>query len=327
MGLSILTGALSFVGSANAIDLIVNGSFEDVTDVGVDTTPLGWSGVCRGYNFSAVYWAGPSIPAAENPGSIYTWRHRGDVSDGAFATPMTQKVDLTAGASAANIDAGRGQYTFSGWMASYTENTDQPYLTVRFLDANTNQVGGTVILDRASSLFFTTFADGVTVFDSNTHLHSWAKYVKTGAIPPLARMATVGIQHSPNFPFSGGPDTYVDLVKLDVTVADLRWHSRDGSHLEGRDADKHSIYAWTLAFGVVTHVPNQLQRHRPGRPADQRDLVHRGDLPDTAHGLCDSVRLCQHPRFHWPHGSSALGNTDVGQFARTSPGAVGRDVD
>ena len=32
MGLSILTGALSFVGSANAIDLIVNGSFETGTN-------------------------------------------------------------------------------------------------------------------------------------------------------------------------------------------------------------------------------------------------------------------------------------------------------
>ena len=108
-GLAILAGGLSFVGSAGAIDLIVNGSFEDVTAVGVDTTPLGWSGVCRGYNFSAVYWAGPAIPAAENPGSIYTWRQRGAVSDGAFATPMTQMVNLTAGASAANIDASRGQ--------------------------------------------------------------------------------------------------------------------------------------------------------------------------------------------------------------------------
>src|SRR5436190_23900200 len=34
MGLSILAGGLAFVGSANAVDLIVNGSFEDGQNVG-----------------------------------------------------------------------------------------------------------------------------------------------------------------------------------------------------------------------------------------------------------------------------------------------------
>ncbi len=58
--------------------------------------------------------------------------------------------------------------------------------------------------------------------------HSWIKYVATGVIPANARQATVFITRSPNAS-TGGTDsdgaghasaqTYVDLVKLDVTGA------------------------------------------------------------------------------------------------------------
>ncbi len=222
-GLAILAGGLAFVGSANAVDLIVNGSFEDTT--GSDATPAGWTGVCRGYNFSAAYFTGPAIPDAEGPGSMYSWRHRGSSDDAAFATPMTQVVDLLGGASVADIDAGRAQYTFSAWLASYGtpgSNPEMPYLTLQFMDGANAQVGGTVALDRVTSAFFTTFADGVTVFDSASHLHDWAKYVRTSAVPIGARTVVVAIQHSPNAGLSGGADTYTDLVKLDVTVAETR---------------------------------------------------------------------------------------------------------
>jgi hypothetical protein len=229
MGLSILAGGLSFVGSANAVDLIINGSFETVIgtisayNCFTDGTELGWNGTvsCIAYGYN--YFSGPVIPASEGPGDDYSWNQDGDSTHTTgYTIPLTQTVDLTAGASAANIDSGQGQYTFSAWMSSYTLQNDQPYLTLQFFDANTNQVGATVALDRVHSLFFTTFADGVTVFDSSGHLHDWAKYVKTAAIPALARMATVGIQHSPNGTLSGRPDTYVDLVKLDVITANTR---------------------------------------------------------------------------------------------------------
>jgi hypothetical protein len=174
-------------------------------------------------------------------------------------------VNLTAGASAANIDASRGQYTFSAWLASYTENPEQPYLTVQFLDANTNQVGGTVIFDRVNGLFFTRFADGVTTFDSDAHLHSWAKYVKTGAIPPLARMARVGIQHSPNSSLSGGPDTYVDLVKLDVSVADTR-PSVDAATPGGSGVPANTSINVTLRDGFFTVNTNTIAFRFDGTP-------------------------------------------------------------
>jgi hypothetical protein len=251
-GLAILAGGLAFVGSAQALDLIVNGSFEDAT--GSDAAPAGWTGACRGYNYTAVYFTGPRVPASENPGNIYSWRHRGSLSDDIYGTPMTQTVNLLTAAPAADIDAGRGQYTFSAWMASYgtpNANPEMPYVTVQFLDAADAPVGTLVALDRVTGAFFTTFADGVTVFDSSTHAHDWAKYVRTSVIPSGARKALVGIQHSPNAGLSNTPDTYTDLVKLDVTVAETR-PSLDSANPAGANAAATSPVKINLLDGAIT---------------------------------------------------------------------------
>jgi hypothetical protein len=212
-GLSILASGLAFVGAAHATDLIVNGSFEDGPDVG-------WVGYFKTYNFTQAYFTGPPIPESENPGLIYSWRH--GTAEGQYAGPCIQTVDLTAAVAADDIDAGSAQYTFSAWLASYGQpgsNPEMPYLTVQFLDAANNQVGGTVVIDRVVDNWFVTYADGTTTFDTTTHLHDWAKYVRTSTVPPGSRSATVGITHSPNAGLSGTPDTYTDLVKLDVEKA------------------------------------------------------------------------------------------------------------
>ena len=213
MGLSILTSGLAFVGAANATDLIVNGSFEDAPGVG-------WTGHFKTYNYTPAYFTGPPIPATEDPGTRYSWQH-GSAS-GVYTLPCPQTVDLTAGVGISDIDAGKGQFTFSAWLASYGQpsaNPEMPYLTLNFFDDQSAPVGGTVIIDRVLANGFQTFADGTTTFDSTTHLHDWAQYVRTGSIPPGARSALVGITHSPNAQLSGTPDTYTDLVKLDVDVA------------------------------------------------------------------------------------------------------------
>jgi hypothetical protein len=214
LGLSILAGGLAFVGSANAVDLIVNGSFEEPPTVG-------WAGSFRTYNFSAAYYRGPAIPESENPGSVYSWRH--GITDTDFSGPCTQTVDLTTALFPEDIDAGRGTFMFSAWLASYgnpNSNPERPYVTVEFFDGSgTTQVGATAVLDRASGLNFVQFANGVTVFDSTTHEHHWAKYVSNGAIPAGARTARVGITRNPAAGLSGNPDTYTDLVKLDVDTA------------------------------------------------------------------------------------------------------------
>jgi len=204
IGLSILAGGLSFVGAANAVDLILNGSFEAITggtpnsyNSITDGTLAGWDGVISGISYGYNYFSGPVIPASENPGLVYSWNQDGEFPHTAYTNALTQTVDLTNGVSAANIDAGSGQYTFSAWMSSYTLQDDQPYLTVRFFDASTNQVGGMAIFDRVHSLFFTSFAadfPAPSVFNQTANFHDWAKYVKTAGIPRLARTAVVGIQ-------------------------------------------------------------------------------------------------------------------------------------
>src|ERR1041385_4356178 len=167
LGLSILTGALSFVGSANAIDLLVNGNFES-------DAPTGWPYFLT-YNHSAVYYDGPAIPASELPGNRYSWRH-GSVN-GAWANFVTptnevdhlqynlqfaasQTVALTNALTGAAIDGGLGRYTFSAWLASYTSNPEQPYVVLRFFDiAGTTQVGGNVIFDRTTNALAVSYAD------------------------------------------------------------------------------------------------------------------------------------------------------------------------
>ncbi|HXI51319.1 MAG TPA: hypothetical protein VNH84_07435, partial [Candidatus Saccharimonadales bacterium] len=133
-GLSILAGGLVFAGSAAATDIIVNGSFEDGPGVG-------WIGDFGTYNYTPeqAYYSGPPIPASENPGSFYSWRHGLTATD--FSGPLTQSVLLSAAATDADIDAGRGTFVFSAWLASYTD-PERPYVTVQFMDASMAPVGG-----------------------------------------------------------------------------------------------------------------------------------------------------------------------------------------
>ena len=66
-----------------------------------------------------------------------------------------------------------------------------------------------------------TYADGTTSFPLDlSGDHNWIKYVATGWIPAGAREAVVFLTRSPNAGMDQAlPDTYVDLVKLDVTGA------------------------------------------------------------------------------------------------------------
>jgi hypothetical protein len=159
LALSILAGGLSFVGTANAIDLIWNGSFE-ISGVGYPTGPnsgsgTDWNGFFDQINYSQAYYAGPAVPAAEGPGDNYSWTQAAFWSgwshlnfpedEGSFlanemyAFALNQTVSLTNAVSAANIDAGLGQYTFSVWLASYTGNPEQPFVVLRFFDDTATQ--------------------------------------------------------------------------------------------------------------------------------------------------------------------------------------------
>src|SRR5262245_29856942 len=192
MGVSILAGSLAFVGAANAVDLIKNGSFEN-TIGGIasyncreDGTDVGWDGLVSCINYSFAYYDGPPIPASENPGHAYAWKLQGGTDTyQSFVTPtnstdflqydlqyaLKQSVNLTNAVSTADLDAGRGQYSFSAWLASYGKphsNPEQPFLDLRFFDATgTKQLGTDVIFDRTDSTFAQFFADGTSNFPGN----------------------------------------------------------------------------------------------------------------------------------------------------------------
>src|SRR5207244_8877607 len=128
MGVAILAGGLSFVGTANAVDLILNGGFESV--IGgtpqyggrTDGTEAGWNGIVSSLPYSGAYYSGPAIPASEGPSAFHSWRHQSAVGAySLFTTPTAdlsyvtvysfkQSVNLTNGLSGADIDAGRSQY-------------------------------------------------------------------------------------------------------------------------------------------------------------------------------------------------------------------------
>jgi hypothetical protein len=220
-GLAILAGGLAFVGSANALDLIVNGSFENPTN--------GWAGYWRTYNYSATYYAGPPVPASEGPSNLYGWRHASaNNAWGSFTTPAadpsqalafanTQTVELTNALTGAAIDAGLGRYTFSAWLASWTANPEQPYINLRFLDASgVNQMGTDVAFDRATANLWVGNADSNDPTPPDASNHMWSKYLTTAPVPLGARKAKVYVTRSFNSGLSGSPDTYVDLIKLNV---------------------------------------------------------------------------------------------------------------
>lgn len=206
VGLAILSGGLAFVGSASATDLILNGSFE--------APNLGeWNGSFGTYNYSEAYFAGPPVPESENPGLHYSWRHRNGNND----TPLTQRLDLSAGIAVSDIDAGSGKFAFSAWLASYTQDPEVALLSVDFLDAADLPIGGRIEISGASNTYVVKNADGTG--PEGWTRKNWSKYLREGSIPAGARAAIVGITHDPAAGLSGNPDTYVDLVSFDVSVS------------------------------------------------------------------------------------------------------------
>jgi hypothetical protein len=262
LGLSILAGGLAFVGSANAVDLIQNGSFEIEGRVPSGSVLTGWSGFMGTYNHSGeAYYFGPGIPDSENPGAVYSWQHRAvaGVNGPAGVAQVTQTVDLTTAVTAADIDAGRGRYTFSAWLASYTDNPEQPYLTVQFFNGSSTQMGSTVIFDRTSANFWVRNADSTDLTPPSASNHMFSKYLQTAGIPSGARTATVGIGRSPNAGLGGSPDTYVDLVKLDVEAVVFVPPSVASAQPVGPNTRPDAIVSVALQDGTTQVNTNTIQ--------------------------------------------------------------------
>jgi hypothetical protein len=220
---AVLAGGLAFVGTAEATELITDGSFENTKATsspivkygGVANPGLGggWSSFST-YLYSTLY----TMPGPAGSGQQYLRPYpSGDHGIPQSSAVVTQLVSLTATTSLtpAKIDAGSGKYTMSAWFSSYLMQGDFSDLTLKFLNATNGVVGDPIPL-------------GGTDFVSNIPTESNAKYgnakdwvqdLRTDTIPAGARFALVTV--AAGSPSVGSPDGYVDLVSLDVVDAAL----------------------------------------------------------------------------------------------------------
>src|SRR5882672_670604 len=209
VGLSILAGGLSFVGAANAVDLVVDGSYESATNNVNGSGKIGYSGndaagVDGGWtHFSTyAYFAGYTQAGATGSGQMYLRPY----ADANSSQTVSQTNSLTRAITTAQIDASQGQYTFSAWFSTYHGQNDYSDLTLQFLDGSLNEVGSAVSI--GGSAFVTALAGG----GGN---RAWGKDTRTGLVPPGARYAALtSVSHA----VVNLPDGYVDLVGLDVTA-------------------------------------------------------------------------------------------------------------
>lgn len=222
-GVAILAGGLAFVGSAEATELITDGSFENtkassnpVVKVGGQANPGvggGWSTFST-YLYSTLY----TMPGPSGSGLGFLRPYpSGQYGITQSSTVVTQLVSLTASTSLtpAKIDAGAGRYRISAWFSSYLTQGDFSDLTLKFLDANNSVIGEPIALGG------TDFVSNIPT-ESNSkfpNAKDWAQDVRADTIPAGARLALVTV--AAGSPASGAPDGYVDLVSLDVADAAL----------------------------------------------------------------------------------------------------------
>ena len=204
LGLSILAGSLSFVGAANAMDIVVDGSYESSTNSisgfigqggndpgGIDG---GWTSFTT-YTYSANY----TQPGPAGSGQVYLRPYSPNQT-------VSQVVSLTRAITTAQIDGSQGHYTSSAWFCTYKGQNDYSDLTLQFLDEFQSPIGSPVALGGA------TF---VAALPGGNDLRAWGQDTKSGLVPPGARYASIT---TVSYAMSGLPDGYVDLVSLDVTA-------------------------------------------------------------------------------------------------------------
>jgi hypothetical protein len=208
-GLAILAGGMAFVGTAQAVDVIIDGNFENTTGSGIvrnggTTGPGvggGWSSFST-YLYSTEYAnAGPA-----NCGIQFLRPYAPNQT-------VTQLVSLTnaTGLTTTDIDGGQGRYTISAWFSSYLSQGDYSTLTVDFLDASGGVVGSSLPLGGFD--FVAAIPTGPSPTGKYANGKNWAQDSQSEIIPSGARTAQVSITSTA---VGGLPDGYVDLVSLDV---------------------------------------------------------------------------------------------------------------
>jgi len=154
MGLAVLAGGLAFVGSAEATELIIDGSFENTTTspnnpvvkVGGTDNPSvggGWS-VFSTYLYSTQY----TLPLSGGGLQFLRPYPSGTYQIAQSSTNMTQTASLTATTTLtpARIDGGLGRFTLSAWFCTYRADNDYSDVTLKFLDAANAVVGDSLVI-------------------------------------------------------------------------------------------------------------------------------------------------------------------------------------
>ncbi len=217
IGLAALAGGLAFVGSAEAVELVVDGSFENTTPssnpvvkVGGTNAPAvdaGWS-IFSTYLYSTQY----TMPLAAGGLQFLRPYAAGLYGISQSSTNVDQTVSLTARTTLtpSKIDAGEGQYTLSAWFCTYRTDNDNSDLTLTFLDAANAAVGDPVVIGGYDFVAALPYADN----GRYSNAREWGQDLRTGTIPAGARTAKLVIQS--HLLAGSGADGYVDLVSLDV---------------------------------------------------------------------------------------------------------------
>ena len=220
-GVAILSGAFMFVGPAapaSAVELLQNGSFEMNNGFDGDNSGFGWQNpndalVFDVYSYSTqVYYEG-----VEPEGAGDWYFHTVGISN---PNGIFQDLDLTEGATPAQIDAGTVSLTFTAYLAGYTPQNDHPRLELQLFDGVGEQLGSAIVLDGAEfaegSNFLIT-ASGQPIDDPSitNPIAVWKLYGAASGLFVGARSARVTIFQDTMT--GNGNDNYVDLASLDVT--------------------------------------------------------------------------------------------------------------
>jgi autotransporter-associated beta strand protein len=234
--LALLAGATFFAGSANAANLVTNGSFE-----GSNT---GWTGAGALYNHPYNGLAG--IKLADTGGAQSTaatgnfnfnsllYGYNDDLASPIGAqfhglgggTQIITNATLNTVVTNDDLDNGAAVFAFSAWLSSYVSDGNTPALRLRFFngDNGTGTLLGTEFrLDRGTTTNQVTTAQLLATGNilngpenSSTDPDYWALYEIKSSLPAGTRSAIIDFVSGTGHAAQGSNDWYADAIVLDV---------------------------------------------------------------------------------------------------------------
>jgi len=262
--LSILAGSLSFVGAANAIDIVVDGSYESSTTningvIGSGGNDL--AGVDGGWTRFSTYTYSANYTQAGPPGSGQVYLR--PYNDSLGSQTVSQVDSLTRAITPAEIDSSNGRYTISAWFCTYKGQNDYSDLTLQFQDQYQFPLGDPVALGGAAF---------VAALPGGTDLRAWGQDTRTGVVPVGARYASIT---TTSHAMVNLPDGYVDLVSLDVVAGSVPIQLTRAMPLDGATGISPGVAPnVVLADGTSVLDPNSVQfwfDDAPVTPVIQKD--------------------------------------------------------